>query len=583
MTLDASQFVDATERARAACSKTVGAFKTVALGLSGLGAAFAAFRSVEGIVSGVMNQFENGRQLMELSRATQTNVRDLVVLQQAFRNAGASADSVGHAIFMLQKSLGGINEAGEPTAHAFGQIGLSIASLKKLDTVSQFQAIAQGIEKIKDPSRQSAAAMGIFGRSAMEVMGLLRDPQAFSAAVKEMGPMADVMARNAEQFEKVSKSMELMKLKVQSIFTGIAAGVAPALQGVLDLVNKIDFTKWGVEIGNVISVLTQAFKDGKLKDIVTLSLTIAFKNAVNDFAGMMQAVMQGLGAGIGAFFTQDFFDGLKSGFIGVAEAFGAALIENLSGLINDLISAANYIPARNNAVHALEGDARNINEARAASKDADYAYNRINNPDSSPAQIEQAKQTAIAGHLALAKAAKQASDDLGLVSLSMKEYIAAHHNDSIQLGGLDANGLRGKSATDLGVATTKIKASMGVFGQSLVDIAKTMKKVSVFDTTADQASLGKLVASLPQPAQPGSAVSPGAAGASVNERSLSYKMPDSDRLAKVGLFIGGSPATPGLTEAKRTAAATERMSKSMDSLLAVQKSSSHSMTALFAE
>jgi hypothetical protein len=42
-----------------------------------------------------------------------------------------------------------------------------------------------------------------------------------------------------------------------------------------------------------------------------------------------------------------------------------------------------------------------------------------------------------------------------------------------------------------------------------------------------------------------------------------FKMPDTDRFAKLGLFIGGAPQTPGLTEAKRTAAATEGTFKAL--------------------
>jgi hypothetical protein len=38
-------------------------------------------------------------------------------------------------------------------------------------------------------------------------------------------------------------------------------------------------------------------------------------------------------------------------------------------------------------------------------------------------------------------------------------------------------------------------------------------------------------------------------------------MPDADRLAKIGLFVGGSPAAAGLSELKRTAKATEDTAK----------------------
>jgi hypothetical protein len=48
-----------------------------------------------------------------------------------------------------------------------------------------------------------------------------------------------------------------------------------------------------------------------------------------------------------------------------------------------------------------------------------------------------------------------------------------------------------------------------------------------------------------------------------------FKAPDADRFAKVGLFIGGAPQTPGLSEAKRTAVATEKTVKSLGQLIDV--------------
>jgi hypothetical protein len=45
-----------------------------------------------------------------------------------------------------------------------------------------------------------------------------------------------------------------------------------------------------------------------------------------------------------------------------------------------------------------------------------------------------------------------------------------------------------------------------------------------------------------------------------------FKTPDADRFAKLGLFIGSAPQTPGLGEAKRTAQATEAIKKGIDKL-----------------
>jgi len=45
-----------------------------------------------------------------------------------------------------------------------------------------------------------------------------------------------------------------------------------------------------------------------------------------------------------------------------------------------------------------------------------------------------------------------------------------------------------------------------------------------------------------------------------------FKTPAADRYAKLGLFIGGAPQTPGISEARRTALATEAIKKGIDKL-----------------
>ena len=46
-----------------------------------------------------------------------------------------------------------------------------------------------------------------------------------------------------------------------------------------------------------------------------------------------------------------------------------------------------------------------------------------------------------------------------------------------------------------------------------------------------------------------------------------FKMPDADHFARLGLFIGNAPQSPGLSEARRTAIATEALVKKMDRLI----------------
>jgi len=96
-----------------------------------------------------------------------------------------------------------------------------------------------------------------------------------------------------------------------------------------------------------------------------------------------------------------------------------------------------------------------------------------------------------------------------------------------------------------------------------------MKKNKAFDTTADGKSLLDLIALLQSripKAAPGDVPTPSAGAAAPGIPSLSYKMPEGDRLSKLGLFVGASPSAPGLSEARRTANATETLVKKWELL-----------------
>ena len=83
------------------------------------------------VMEGVWGQIEKGAALNDLSKRTGETVGTLFQLQKGFVAAGLGADAVGGAIFMLNKSLGGVNEMGEKTEDIFHKAGLSVADLKK--------------------------------------------------------------------------------------------------------------------------------------------------------------------------------------------------------------------------------------------------------------------------------------------------------------------------------------------------------------------------------------------------------------------------------------------------------------------
>lgn len=258
--------------------------------ISNLGGADAKLKSFVGgmiglsaIVAGVQSQIEKGAGLKQLSDQTGTSISTLYRLQRGFKAVGLDAGSVGNTIFMLNKALGGVNDNGEPTAGVFAQMGLSIDDLKKLNAPQQLLSISAALNKLDNSSATSAAGK-IFGRyNAREFLQLARNADEFADALRKGGTQAAIFERYGRTFERIEILSGQLKEKLGSIFLGIAAGVGPGLENIMQILNGIDLSKIGANIGTWITGMTQAFREGKFSEMIADSLKIGFE-AIVDFA-----------------------------------------------------------------------------------------------------------------------------------------------------------------------------------------------------------------------------------------------------------------------------------------------------------
>lgn len=262
----------------------VGGFSRAALSLPGLGAALggtiASIGSLQAVVAGVFNAIEKGAALEHLSKRTSTSVADLFELQKGFKAVGLSADDVGPMIFKLQKSLGGVNEYGEDTRSVFFRMGLSLDQLKKMNAPAQITAITKALGNLNEEGA-AAAAGAIFGREgAGNMVQLAHSTGDFAAAMVKAQHDAQTFERNAETFRHLSYSLDVLKNKTATLFAGMAEGAAPAIQSIVDSLNQIDLSGVGEQIGKVFTAFTQAFREGKISDLIALSITTGFQMAL---------------------------------------------------------------------------------------------------------------------------------------------------------------------------------------------------------------------------------------------------------------------------------------------------------------
>jgi hypothetical protein len=276
-----------------------------------IAALVAVFASVEEVVTKVRESFEYGDKLNAFSRQTGESAESIAKLRRTFEYFDVSADAVGTTLFMLQRSLGGVSEEGEPTAAAFARIGLSIADLRKMDAASQFAQIQKGLQTLPDQATRASVAMKIFGRSALEVQSILNaSPADFAESMSAAEDYASVMGKNADLFEEVERKFFVFRENIETIFARIAVGLAPAVDALLSAVNKIDFSRWGKDLSLVMKILNNAFSDGKVGALMSASLKLGFIDAINT----VTAGFYGLAAAMTEYFSNVLPTNVESAF-----------------------------------------------------------------------------------------------------------------------------------------------------------------------------------------------------------------------------------------------------------------------------
>lgn len=243
--------------------------------------------SVAAVIGGLKRALDMGGELTDVSAQTGIAVRDLVILRQAFDDAGVGAAQVPTAINMMQKALTGVSESGEPTNKMFAQLGLSMDQLRGMSAKDQFQAVGAAINGLGSDAEKTSATMAIFGRSGGALKALFADPQAIEKTTAALGSMPDVMARNAASFAMIGDRIGQIKTKMTGLWAGVLEGMAPALASMTEALNGIDLAGLGVKIGNVIGILIEAFKSGQLGEMLWLSLKIGFNTLINYLVGTL--------------------------------------------------------------------------------------------------------------------------------------------------------------------------------------------------------------------------------------------------------------------------------------------------------
>lgn len=262
ISLDDSALVGGMKRVQrsvaAVATKASRAFRKVGAGIAKAAAKMKNFALIAGALTfgaaiagayklarALKDAFDLGGRLSDLSAQTGIAVDQLAILQQAFEDNGVAGDQVGTVMNKLQRSITDFGAGLSTQSRAFERLGISFDQIKGKSPIEQFNMVQNAIANIEDPTLKAATAMELFGRSGGDLLALFQDSGAIEKASVTMGSSAEILAVNAEKFDRISDLLNRASVKFQGIILALSEVAAPKILEALEKFNQMDFAGIG--------------------------------------------------------------------------------------------------------------------------------------------------------------------------------------------------------------------------------------------------------------------------------------------------------------------------------------------------
>lgn len=276
----------------ASFQKIAGAFTVGNLAAMGFEKAIdLAFSAARAVVEAFGQALDLGGRLNDLSARTGETAGKLLVLEQAFRDSGLSADQVGVAINKLQNFMAEAQAGGDAQTQAMQRLGISMADLAGKTPTQQMQVFAQAISAIEDPTQRAAIAGDVFGEKlGGRLLPLLTQfSPALDDAGTKVGSLADVMDENAAIFDKAGETMDATRAKLTAFAAGILSETVPAVQELGNSLEMVDAAGLGEKIGATLApILRGITQDIKILNEFISSLGQGIRSLIEPIAGTAQ-------------------------------------------------------------------------------------------------------------------------------------------------------------------------------------------------------------------------------------------------------------------------------------------------------
>ena len=241
------------------------------------------------LAQGMRRTIAFGAELNHLAKRAGVSAGELMVLRQAFEDAGISADSVGITLDRLTRRTYIGTQGANAYAKAFKDMGLDATSVSKMGKMDRFELVLKALASMTSETKRTAAAMDLLDTESGQFAAIWDDlPGAIADARESLGDLPAVMERTSGSFERIDTILGRLKTKVHGIFAPIIERFLPEIERAMEMLNAFDFTNIGDAIGGGIGKVVSIFKSGDMFKFLGDAIVGAFKQGVAMLGGAMK-------------------------------------------------------------------------------------------------------------------------------------------------------------------------------------------------------------------------------------------------------------------------------------------------------
>jgi hypothetical protein len=232
--------------------------------------------AVTSFISAGREAISFGSHLTDLRDQTGLTLDELQRLNYAGATVGLSIDQIAGSVNKLQKNLG---TEGSGVTQSLKTLNLNLSDLQAMSPGAMFEAMADAIGKVENPTTRTQVAMALLGKSGAELLPLLL------AKVKELGDAAPKMSDDTiEALDRVDDAWAKLKINVQ-VEIGNLIGSVSSLRAAMNTILGQDVTN------TLYNVSDQWKKNSKDLDAFSASLD-RWKPSAKDLPPTMLAAAE---------------------------------------------------------------------------------------------------------------------------------------------------------------------------------------------------------------------------------------------------------------------------------------------------